>query len=276
MAAAGSSSPRLDANLLLQRATGWTRTELLAHPERGVGSAALGTFRALLERRVMHEPMAYILGEREFFGRVFRTDRRALIPRPETELLVELGIAAVRRWRGQGVEPRVVDVGTGSGAVAVSVAAETGVAVVASDVSWDALTLARENAAGLLGERAHLVGLVQADLLGWCRGGVHVLLANLPYIPSEQVLPPDVAGYEPPLALFSGLSGMDANERVLRQAASLLEPGGELALELDETGQAAPLADLAGLRLSGADVTVRRDAHGDERVLLVRTATPGG
>src|SRR5438105_12592777 len=123
LAAAGSSSARLDAQLLLGKVTGWSRTHVLAHPEREVDFAIESAFHGLVARREASEPIAYLLGEREFYGRLFKVDRRALIPRPETELLVDLGLAAVTRWRGTGVEPTVVEIGTGCGAVAISLAA---------------------------------------------------------------------------------------------------------------------------------------------------------
>ncbi|HEY3059154.1 MAG TPA: HemK/PrmC family methyltransferase, partial [Chloroflexota bacterium] len=178
--AARSTSPRLDAELLLGHVLGRSRTEVLAHPERSVGGAVVGRFAALVARRVELEPMAYVLGAREFYGREFRVDRRALIPRPETELLVELGTAAVARLQAVGVAPTVVEVGTGSGAVAISLALEAHLAVCATEVSRAALSLARENAEHL----AAPVRFVQTDLLAGLRGPIHVLLANLSYVPS--------------------------------------------------------------------------------------------
>src|SRR5260370_39507926 len=144
--AAGSPSGRLDAELLLGKVTGWSRVELAASAERAVPTDVASAFQNLVERRAASEPIAYLLGEREFYGRLFRVDRRALIPRPETELLVDVGRAAVARWRATGVSPVVVDVGTGAGAIAISVAAECSLAVIGTDVSLDALQLAKENA----------------------------------------------------------------------------------------------------------------------------------
>src|SRR5260370_42045003 len=129
--AAGSPSGRLDAELLLGKVTGWSRVELLAHPERGVPTDVESAFQNLVERRAASEPIAYLLGEREFYGRLFRVDRRALIPRPETELLVDVGRAAVARRRATGVSPVFVPVGSGAGAIAISVAAEGSMAVIA-------------------------------------------------------------------------------------------------------------------------------------------------
>jgi methylase of polypeptide subunit release factors len=132
--------------LLLGLVTGRARTDVLAHPERDVPAEQEEAFRGLVARRAAAEPVAYLLGEREFYGRMFKVDRRALIPRPETELLVDLGRAAVARWRAQGIEPKVVDVGTGCGAIAISLAAEAHITVIATDLSRDALMLTRENA----------------------------------------------------------------------------------------------------------------------------------
>ncbi len=270
LASAGSASARLDATLLLSHATGWSRTELLAHPERIVPDLAAATFDALRARREAGEPIAYILGQREFYGRRFRVDRRALIPRPETEMLVELGLEAVAGWRARGVEPRVVDIGTGSGAIAVSLAAETDAMVLATDASFPALTLARENARSL--GQARRVRLAQADLLAGVRGPIHVLLANLPYLPAQRPLPRDVHAYEPRAALVGGPHGRELVERLLRQAAPLLVPGAEMALEIDD-GQGAALASTARCLYPDAAVEVLPDQAGLERVLRVHSST---
>jgi release factor glutamine methyltransferase len=235
---------------------------VLAHPEWDVSAAREHAFRALVARRLAAEPVAYLTGEREFYGRTFRVDRRALIPRPETELLVDLGLAAVRRFG----EARIVEVGTGSGAVAVSLALEAAVAVVATDLSVAALTLARENANGL-GARG--VRLVAADLLRGLRGPFDVVLANLPYVPSGRQLPRDVVGYEPAVALFGGSRGTELIERLLEEARPLLADSGELCVELDEEEQATPVASLAQTLYPSAEVSVCQDAGGYDRVVRV-------
>jgi len=266
---AGSSSARLDAELLVAHVTRWSRAEVLAHPDRAVDSRSAGRFQELVARRVASEPIAYLLGEREFYGRVFRVDRRALIPRPETELLVELGLSAVARWRAAGISPRVFDIGTGAGAIAVSLAAEANVSVVATDMSFGALTLARENA--FLHGVGRRVSLVQADLLAPVPGPLHVVLANLPYVPLSRPLPRDVKDYEPGMALFGGQRGPELIERLLAQAAPLLAPRAELAMELDEEQQAAPVASLARDLYPAADVSICQDAGGYDRVVRVAT-----
>lgn len=267
LAGQGILGARLDARLLLEHALGATREQLLAHPETVVESAAYQLYLGLLRRRAAGEPPAYLVGSREFYGRAFRTDGRALIPRPETEMLVEIGLGAVAAWRQRSLEPLVVDVGTGSGAVAVSLAAEAGVRVVGTEVSWPALTLARQNVTALgQGER---VRLVQADLLAGLRGPVHVILANLPYIPAGRKLPREVQAFEPPRALFGGTLGWELIERFLAQARDRLVPGGLVALEVDDRGQANPVAARARSLYPGAAITIDRDAAGLERVVRI-------
>jgi release factor glutamine methyltransferase len=269
LSATGSDSARLDAQLLLGRVTGWSRAQLLAHPEWTVPEPLRVAFDLLVARRAAAEPIAYLLGEREFFGRVFRVDTRGLIPRPETELLVELGVAAVARCRAEGVEPRVVEVGTGSGALAISVSLEARVAVVGTDLSWEALTLARENA------RLHAadgVRLVQADLLAGLHGPLHVVLANLPYVPSGRLLPAEVGAYEPHVALFGGERGTELIERFLAQACGLLAPGAEVCVELDEQAQSSDVTGVARSLFPAAAVAVHQDNGGYDRV--VRVALP--
>lgn len=255
---------------MLSKATGWARAEVLAHPERELAAGEESAFRGLVGRRAAAEPMAYLLGEREFYGRTFKVDRRALIPRPETELLVDLGLAAIKRWRDAGVEPRLVDVGTGSGAIAISLAAETGAVIIGTDVSSEALSLTKENAY----LHTTRLGLVATDLLSGLRGPFHVILANLPYVPRDRALPPDVGRYEPGVALYGGLRGTELIERLLHEARDALAPGGELAVELDEQAQAAPIAALARSLYPSAEVSVFRDAGGYERV--VRISLPRG
>jgi release factor glutamine methyltransferase len=161
----------------------------------------------------------------------------------------------------------VVDVGTGSGAIAVSVAIGCDLSVVGTDVSLTALTLARENAV----RHSARVELVCADLLRGLRGPLHVVLANLPYVPSGRALPADVRDYEPHVAIFGGARGTELIERLLREAGAVLAPGAELALELDEEAQAAPIATLARHLYPEASVRVHRDAGGYERVVQIQT-----
>lgn len=270
--AAGVEGARLEAELLLGRVTGWPRTRVLAYPDRLLRPEQESAFCALLARRERAEPIAYLLGEREFYGRTFRVDRRALIPRPETELLVELGIAAVARWRAAGIEPIVVELGTGCGALAINLCAETMVSVVATDLAYEALGLAVENA--FQHSVSRYVRFVQTDLLAGLRGPLHVVLANLPYVPRGRDLPRDVKDYEPHVAIFGGERGTELIEQLFVQARSLLAPDAELCVELDEEEQAAPMAALArDLYGQHSTVSVCQDGGGYDRVVRIVTAT---
>jgi release factor glutamine methyltransferase len=279
--AAGSDTPRLDAELLLARAVGTDRVGIIAHPESPVGPGAAAAFATDVERRASGEPVAYIRGLKEFHGVAFATDARALIPRPETELLVDAAVDEVlaRLARGGGARGgarlRIVDVGTGTGAIAVALAvalrrrrALDAVAICAVDVSPDAVALARENAAahGLL----DAIDLEVGDLLAPDRGPFDLILANLPYIPSTTV---DVLGgsadHEPRIALDGGPDGLDVIRRLLALLPAVLADDGGALLEIgSDQGEAATEAALAAL--PGADVEVLTDLAGLPRLLRVR------
>jgi release factor glutamine methyltransferase len=218
--ASGSETARLDAEVLLAHVLGTDRTGVLAHPEAPLGPAQRTSFAEALERRERGEPVAYIRGLKEFYGLALSADPRGLIPRPETELLVDLGSARAagiltgRRWHPTRGALRVVDVGTGSGAVAIALVATLWrrgygpvLDVLATDVSRDALALARENAAahGL----ADAIRFRAADLLPDDEAPFDLVLANLPYIPSAEIADlPVAASYEPPGALDGGADGL--------------------------------------------------------------------
>ena len=263
LAAAGVESPRLDAELLLSDASGIDRTRLIADPDCGIEPGAARAFGQMVRRRLRREPVAYILGRRWFRDLELLVDSRALIPRPETELLVEVGVEL-------GVA-RVLDVGTGSGAVALALAAELPDAeVVATDSSPAALDLAAENAARLgLGGRVRFEpGTLPGD------GTFDLLLANLPYVaePEWGSLAPEIRDWEPRGALLAGADGLDA-------IRSLLAELGERA------AQATPAADVVGLEVGAGqaamveemlieagypNVEVRADLAGIPRVVIGR------
>lgn len=267
LVAAGVESARLDALLLLSEVTGLAKAALLARPERPLRAATAARYAALVARRAAREPLAYLLGRREFYGRAFLVTPAVLIPRPETELLVELALAYLRAaGRPAGW---AADVGTGSGAIAVTLAAECpGLRVLATDRSPAALAVARANAAhhGVTDR----VALVATDLLLGVRGPFALVAANLPYVPSAVIdtLMPEVARYEPRAALDGGPDGLELNRRLLAQAAARLARPGLLLLELDE-GQGELLRAEARRWLPDADVAVVRDLAGHERVLRV-------
>jgi release factor glutamine methyltransferase len=249
---AGSQTARLDAELLLASVLGVDRARLVLDAARPLGAEEADRYRALLERRCAHEPVAYILGRREFRHLTLAVDRRVLIPRPETELLVEAAL-------GLPYGARVVDVGTGSGAVALALSSERPDLVVwGVDVSYEALEVARAN-----GERLGLeVRFEQADLLEGMPGPWDAVLANLPYVATSDVLPPDVASFEPHVALFAADDGLS----LLRRLAGMLDGVPFAALEVGE-GQAAAVSSL----LSGFTRVERlRDLAGIERVVVGR------
>ena len=252
-----SETGRLDAELLLGHALGRKRIELYTDFDRPLSPQELDTYRELVARRARHEPVAYILGEWGFRRLTLAVDRRALIPRPETEIVVERALAHIA-----GLEqPRVLDVGTGTGAIALALADEhPGARVTAIDVSPDALDLARENV-----RRTGLpVELVQHDLLEGLPGGPYELVvSNPPYVEPTDLgtLMPDVRDYEPHVALVD--SG--ATEATARAAVDVLVPDGRLVLEVGD-GQA--LATAAFLTAIGfLDVVVTADLTGRDRVV---------
>ena len=257
LAAAGVEDARLDAELLLAEATGWDRARLAAEPEAGVDAGAARRFGEMVRRRVRREPVAYILGRKGFRGLELAVDGRALIPRPETELLVEIALE---------LEPSTaLDVGTGSGAVALAVADELpDCEVTGTDTSTAALGLARENA-----ERLGIDGRVRFE-----RGTVpegrrfELVLANLPYVREDEWegLAPEITGYEPREALVGGADGVEAIASTVPATVAALEPGASLALEVG-AGQAGPVAELL-LDLGFGRVEGRQDLAGIPRVVL--------
>lgn len=253
-AAAGVDAPRLDAELLLCEATGWDRARLATEPDAALPSPAGREFAAMVRRRLRREPLAYITGRKGFRRLELTVDRRALIPRPETELLVEAALE---------LKPAtVLDVGTGSGAVALAVADELpGAEVVATDTSPAALQLARENAA-LLGLRDR-VRFEPGTLPG---GGFDLLLANLPYVATGEweALAPEIRDFEPREALLAGADGLDS----IRSLVASLDPGAIRAVALEVGAeQAAAVEGL--LRDTGYRRTdKRRDLTGIERVVI--------
>ena len=259
LAAAGVESPRLDAELLLAEATGSDRAGLIADPGASITPAAARAFGAMVRRRLRREPLAYITGRRWFRDLELRVDRRALVPRPETELLVETAVE---------LRPaRVLDVGTGCGAVALAVASELPDAeVVASDTSAAALELARENGALLgIADRVRFeTGSLPAG------GGFGLLLANLPYVgePEWSGLEPEVRDWEPSEALLAGADGLDAIRELLQGLRGRQGYAAAVALEVGE-GQAAEVSELVAAA-GYPRVEVRDDLAAIPRVVLGR------
>lgn len=251
LAEAGCDTPRLDAELLLAQALGVGRERLILDRDVALSGDALAAYESLLERRAAREPVAYILGAKEFRRLALAVDRRVLIPRPETELLVEVGLEL-----GSGAS--VVDVGTGSGAVALALKDERPDLVVRGlDVCADAVDVARANGAQL--------GLdVEFDCCDLLDEGMYdAVLANLPYVSDSASLEPDIALYEPASALFAGPEGLDVISRLVAMASGRADL---LGLEIDPA-QAAAVGAL--MRDAGfAGVEVRRDLAGHDRVVV--------
>jgi release factor glutamine methyltransferase len=282
LAASGSETARLDAELLLGHVLGVGRATLLAEPESGVSEAQAAEFDALIERRARGVPVAYLRGLKEFYGLALSVDERALIPRPETETVVDRALVLIADRltaapRPLGAKPLLVwDIGTGSGAIPVALAVECrrrgyggDVRVLATDISSDALALATENAVAhgvadvikfAVADVADMPGLEAAD----------VLTANLPYITTDE-LPelPVAASYEPALALDGGADGLTFVRRLMDQLPLALAPGGTALLEIG-TDQADAVVALGP---AGWPVVVHDDLAAWPRVVeLTRPA----
>jgi release factor glutamine methyltransferase len=261
--AAGVETPRLDAEVLLAEGTGWDRARLAAEPEAGVPAGAARRFGEMVRRRLRREPVAYILGRKGFRSIELAVDPRVLIPRPETELLVELALE---------LRPgRVLDVGTGSGAIALAIADELpGCEVVATDTSAAALELARTNAERLgLDERVQFVeGMLPDGNTGWVGGEgaepFDLIVANLPYVAETEWagLEPEVTHWEPREALLAGPDGLDVL-RTMIPAAATMAPA--VALEVG-IGQAPAVNEML-LEADFAEIETRPDLVGIPRLV---------
>ncbi len=270
----GSETPQLDAAVLLGRVLGVNKAWLYGHPGRLLAEDEIDRYETLVRRRMCHEPVAYLVGFKPFFGLDITVDRRVLIPRPDTEVLVERILAHVQPLARAGQRPRVVDVGTGSGAIAVALAVnEPELIVYAIDLSDEALEVAAQNVWRYgVGEQ---VQLLPGHLLEPLAEPVDVIAANLPYIASADLagLPPQVRDYEPTLALDGGHDGLRVIAALLQalatpQGRTKLRSGGRIYLEIGADQGPAAKALALGI-FSGARVDVLRDYTGLDRVLLV-------
>ncbi|HTY03435.1 MAG TPA: peptide chain release factor N(5)-glutamine methyltransferase [Rhodocyclaceae bacterium] len=255
--------PPLEARMLVMHAASVTATDIAAHPERDFPAIRIREFMSLVERRLAGEPMAYLVGKREFYGREFRVTPAVLIPRPETESLVEVALKKVSR---DGT-PRILDLGAGSGCVAITLALELGSEVTAVDVSPEALAVARDNAARL---GAH-VKLIESDWFSAVEGQFELIVGNPPYVAEgDPHLAQGDLRFEPMTALACGADGLSAIRRIVADAPHYLAPGGWLFVEhgydqadavrglLEQSGfgaieQHRDLADI--IRVSGGALT---------------------
>jgi release factor glutamine methyltransferase len=258
-------NPRLNAEHLLAHVLGRKRIDLYLEFERRLPESELAPLRELVKRRGSGEPLQHLLGTVEFCGHSFRCDKRALVPRPETEQLVELLIS---HFKSEIAYSRMVDVGTGSGVIALTLAAEFPKAeIVGADISEDALMLARENAERL--DLADRVQFLRSNLLEGVLPGLGAIIANLPYVSTEdrQNLSREVL-HDPEVALFAGACGDELVRQLIAQAPSWLQPGGILAMEIG-IGQSEPLL-VALAEKNYRDILTEKDYSGVIRFLFAR------
>ena len=273
---AGVDSAPLEARLLLAHALDIASDQLLLAPDMEVPANAESGFREALRRRLTREPLFYILGEREFYGLALHVDSRALIPRPETELLVEEALAVIRAGRQEsrdGTGLQIADIGTGSGCVVVALATHLPRArFVATDLAGEALEVAAINA-----ERygvADRITFAQGDLLVPLPGPMHIIVANPPYVPKENLatIQAEIRDHEPRVAVDGGNGGMTIAERLITQAPPALQPGGWLFMEVGY-GQASVMVDAAQAAFGpDAQIDMALDLAGVSRVVRVNQA----
>jgi release factor glutamine methyltransferase len=267
--AAGITSYAIDAELILAHALNQDRVYLISHPRKELSHEVIEKADQLLARRLENEPMAFILGVKEFYGLTLKTDARALIPRPESEILVE----AALNWLEQHPHPQVAaEIGTGSGAITIALAKHAPQHhFIATDNSAAALDLARSNAENYDVDVTFLEGdlatpLIEADYVK----KINLLTANLPYIPVGllKLLDPDVKYFEPDLALNGGRDGLDIYRRFLPQAKELIAPDGFILFEHDYD-QGQEMRNLAYPFFPGADINTLKDYLGHDRILSI-------
>jgi len=265
-------SPRATAEILLAHALGVGRIDLYLRYDQPMFSRELGEFRSLIKRRANHEPVAYIVGSKEFWSMELAVNGSVLIPRPETELLVECALAKLKQQESPDLH-RIIDIGTGSGAVILAIASETsGYALFASDRSPAAIRTARENARRHGLDRA--VGFLNADLLSAFRDGktmFHMILSNPPYVPTRDLdhLQPEISRFEPRSALDGSSDGLLYIRRMIKEAHRYLQTGGYLLLEIgyDQPGKVAHMIQET---THYEDVQFTKDYNGHDRVVSMR------
>jgi len=268
-------SAQLDAQVLLCHVLGIERAMLYAYPEQEISLLQEQQYFTLIARRKQREPVAYLTGHKEFYGLDFIVVERVLIPRPETELLVERSLEVIKRSIARGHMPVVADIGTGSGAIPIAIAVQEPRLpyIYATDISAEALEVALLNC--LQHQVTERVRLLQGDLVSLLPEPVDLLLANLPYVGTDEVdgLPLDVRLYEPHQALFSGPDGLDLLRRLGEEVhrCSVLKPAGVLLLEIGYQ-QREELTHFLHDLWPSATITCRQDNAGFDRLLQVETS----
>ncbi len=260
----GADTPRLDAEVLLAHLLRQNRAWLVAHNDFSLSLEIEAQYKRSIQRRAQHEPVAYIIGQREFYGLTFHVSPQTLIPRPETELLVEEALRLIQpNWR-------VLDVGTGSGCIAITLALHAPqITVFASDISAGALAVARQNARQH--RAAKRIKFFQADLLKGLNGPFNLIVSNPPYISMEEwaSLAPGVKDYEPSLALNDGASGLKIIEKILQDAPAKLASEGALLIEIG-AGQGSAALKLAQKYCPLHRFEIKQDLARRDRLLIGR------
>ncbi len=259
-----SETPNLDAQLLLGHSMGVSRTWVIGHTHDVITPNVFKNFQSLISQREMGVPLPYILGWWEFYGRRFRVSEEVLIPRPETELLVEVAINYLTQ---NSARQFVLDIGTGSGCIAISLAAEMSrLEILATDISRNALGLAKENAVKHgVSERIHFV---QMDLSTGVSAQPDVVCANLPYIPGEQLQNLEVANWEPSIALDGGVNGLSQIIDLLDDLPRIVQPGGMILLEVEEK-KGDDVRVEARERFPDGKIELHCDLAGKDRLLSI-------
>lgn len=269
--ASGVEDAGFEAEYLLRSALGFTRESLLIALDSDISISDQLRFDSIIDRRAAGEPSAYITGHKEFYGLDCKVDSRALIPRPETELLVELALEFAARHTTQGAGLTIADVGVGCGAIAIALAANLpGARVVATDISPSALKLASENVSShRVDDR---VTLLEGDLLQPVTGPIDILVSNPPYIKSDEIhaLPREIRDHEPRVALDGGEDGIEIIERLIGQSRDKLRPGGAMFLEIGwDIGRRALARSLE--LWPDSEVSITPDLAGLDRVLTLHS-----
>jgi release factor glutamine methyltransferase len=268
----GLSTPRLDAEVLLAETLGVDRVGLYAHFDQPLHPEELARFKKLIQRRLQREPVAYIIGRREFWSLTFKVTPDVLIPRPETEILVAEALKVMSSPARTARHFRILEMGTGSGAISVALAREfPSASVVATDLSAKALAVAQENASRLgVGER---IQFLRGDLFVPLENesAFELIITNPPYIPEEEIpsLPPEVRGFEPRLALDGGKDGLSFFRRVLPRVGEFLNPGGWFLAEVG-AGQEDKIRQIAEGNSELVSCGFVPDLAGIERVFKAR------
>jgi release factor glutamine methyltransferase len=259
-----SETPNLDAQILLGHSMGVSRTWVIGHAHDVITPNVFKNFQSLISQREIGVPLPYILGWWEFYGRRFRVSEEVLIPRPETELLVEVAINYLTQ---NSARQFVLDIGTGSGCIAISLAAEISrLEILATDISRNALGLAKENAVKHgVSERIHFV---QMDLSTGVSAQPDVVCANLPYIPGEQLQNLEVANWEPSIALDGGVNGLSQIIDLLDDLPRIVQPGGMILLEVEEK-KGDDVRVEARERFPDGKIELHCDLAGKDRLLSI-------